>query len=301
MRATREKTSASHADLERQRWELLRHVDALLTGPMVVLAFIWLGLLVLDLTVGLNRFLTTLTYIIWALFVLDFLLELLIAPHKGTYLRTHWLTAISLVLPTFRVFALLRVIRILSASEAVRSLGLLRVVTSLNRGMGALALTFGRRGIGFVLALTAIVIFVGSAGMAYFERPAASGGAGLAGYWDALWWTAMVMTTMGSEYWPKSLEGRILAFLLAVYAFAVFGYITATIASHFVRVDMEDAATRQANSAAPAELETARELAALRAEVAALRQEIVAPMPAPDSRAQERRAAPMSRREPREE
>ena len=35
------------------------------------------------------------------------------------------------------------------------------------------------------------------------------------------------MTTLGSEYWPKSTEGRLLCFLLAVYAFAVWGYITA--------------------------------------------------------------------------
>jgi hypothetical protein len=55
-----------------------------------------------------------------------------------------------------------------------------------------------------------------------------------------LWWTAMVMTTLGSEYWPKSTEGRMLGFLLAVYAFPVWGYITASLATFFVGRDADD-------------------------------------------------------------
>jgi voltage-gated potassium channel len=34
----------------------------------------------------------------------------------------------------------------------------------------------------------------------------------------------MIMTTLGSEYWPRSPEGACSAWLLALYAFAVFGY-----------------------------------------------------------------------------
>ncbi len=39
----------------------------------------------------------------------------------------------------------------------------------------------------------------------------------------------MIMTTMGS--WPQTPEGRVLCLLLAVYAFAVFGYVTAMLAA----------------------------------------------------------------------
>ena len=60
---------------------------------------------------------------------------------------------------------------------------------------------------------------------------------GLADYGAALWWTAMLVTTMGSEYWPKSPEGRVLCLFLAIYAFAVFGYVTASLASFFVDRD----------------------------------------------------------------
>ncbi|MFN7146641.1 MAG: ion channel, partial [Myxococcota bacterium] len=56
-------------------------------------------------------------------------------------------------------------------------------------------------------------------------------------YATALWWTAMLLTTMGSETWPRTAEGRVLCLLLAVYGFAMFGYVTAALASLFVRAD----------------------------------------------------------------
>jgi voltage-gated potassium channel len=57
---------------------------------------------------------------------------------------------------------------------------------------------------------------------------------GFRDFGDALWWTAMIMTTMGSAYWPETVAGRVLCVLLALYAFAVFGYVTALLASFFV-------------------------------------------------------------------
>lgn len=67
----------------------------------------------------------------------------------------------------------------------------------------------------------------------------ARGGPGFQDYGTALWWTAMLLTTMGSEYWPRTPEGRILCLLLATYAFAVFGYVTAAIAAYFVGKDRD--------------------------------------------------------------
>ena len=49
----------------------------------------------------------------------------------------------------------------------------------------------------------------------------------------------MLLTTMGSDYWPRTPEGRLLCVLLAVYAFAVFGYVTAAIAAYFVGKDRD--------------------------------------------------------------
>jgi voltage-gated potassium channel len=198
---------------------------------------------------------------------------MVIAPARSVYLRENWLTAVALLLPAFRAVRLLRALRALRAARVARSVALLRVITSLNRGMRAVNRALGRRGVGYVVALTAVVTVAGAAGMAQFESPAAlrqagrgdvaDAGGGLGSYGEALWWTAMIITTMGSEYWPRTLEGRVLGWLLALYAFAIFGYITATIASLFLGRD----------AAGPPGPDRS-ELVALHAEVVALRAQV---------------------------
>lgn len=210
-----------------ERWELLRHIDDLTEKPLVGLSVVWLVLITIDLVQGLSPPLQTLNYAIWSLFLIDFVVELVIAPHKGQYFKSNWLTAISLVLPAFRVLRLFQALRWLRVLRATRSLNLVRLITSLNRGMRATRAVLRRHNLGYVLTLTLLVVFAGAAGMAHFEPQ-------LASYGDALWWTAMVITTMGSEYWPQTAEGRILCLLMALYAFAIFGYITATLAILFL-------------------------------------------------------------------
>jgi voltage-gated potassium channel len=129
--------------------------------------------------------------------------------------------------------------------------------------MRALSAALARRGFGYVMALTVLVLFVGAAGMYAFESGVRE--AGLNNFGTALWWTAMVLTTMGSEYWPTTPEGRLLCVLLALYAFTVFGYVTATLATFFIGRDAGDD---------QAELASARSVVALRTEIAALREEI---------------------------
>lgn len=262
--------------------------------PLVALSFVWIVLLILDFTRGLSDLLQMLSYAIWALFGLDFIIEIIIAPDKRTYLRRNWLTAVSLLLPALRVLRIFRALRLLRAARATRSISMVRLVTSLNRGMRAIGTLLERRGVGYVIMLTIIMTFAGAAGMAYFESPAAlleagyaeavQEGAGFQSYGEAVWWTAMIMTTMGSEEWPKTAEGRLLTWLLSLYAFAIFGYITATIASFFIA--QERAAGQQASAASSAALapELHAELAALRQQLTSLRQQIESqqPQPAPD-------------------
>jgi voltage-gated potassium channel len=265
--------------LHHERQRLLRQVASALDRPMTFLAFVWLGLLILDLTRGLSGWLAVLNNLIWGLFVAHFAVEFVLAPEKGKYLRSNWLTAVALVLPALRILRVFRAFRALRAARAVRGTGLVRVVTSLNRGLSALRRGLRRSGFGYVVGATALVTFAGAAGMYSFESPAAlreqgydrvvEAGGGLGGYGEAVWWTAMTMTTMGADYFPKTPEGRLLGWLLAVYAFAVFGYITATLASYFIGRDRgED----KAPAGGAGELRA--EVAALRVQLAALTEEL---------------------------
>ena len=245
-----------------ERDELLQQVSDFLAGPMTVLGFVWLVLVVVELTAGLSPLLQALNYTIWALFAVQFLVELLIAPRKTTYLRRNWLTVLSLALPALRVVRIARLARVLRAARGAR---LLRVVSTANRGMRSLGRVMGRRGLGYVLALTLLVNVLGAAGIYAFERDVP--GSGIPSFATALWWTAMTLTTMGADYFPRTGEGRLLGLLLATYGFTVFGYVTAAIASLFVARDAEEG---------DGELAGSRQLEALRAEVAALNRRLEA-------------------------
>lgn len=232
--------------------------------PMQALGFAWLALLILELTRGLSPLLAGLSTAIWALFAIDFGVRLFLAPSKRAYLRREWLVAISLVVPALRVLRFVRGVRLLRAAPVVRGVRLVRVVGSLNRGMSALSKSLGRRGLGYVVALTILITFGGAAGMYAFERDVA-GGPGLMDYPTAVWWTAMIMTTLGTDYWPQTAEGRALCLMLALYAFGVWGYVTASLATFFVGQDASDD---------DAEIAGRREIEALRADIADLRADI---------------------------
>ena len=252
--------------LNQERREVLQQLEDWLETPMLVLSFGWLVLFVIELTWGLSPLLEVIGWAIWGIFVLDFVLKFTLAPRKVAYLKSNWLSAIALLLPALRIVRIARVLRVLRTARAARGLQLVRAITRTNRGMRALSGSLGRRGFGYVVALTLVITLVGAAGMYAFERNTQDGG-GINDYGSALWWTAMLMTTLGSEYWPQTPEGRVLCFILALYAFAVFGYLTAAIATFFVGRDAENE---------EAELASAKSIAALQSEIAALRADIQA-------------------------
>ena len=227
--------------IDNERLELLIEIDSIMDKPLIILAFIWLGIIIVDFTTGLTTQLLILNYAIWAIFILDFLIGLIIAPIKSDYLKSNWIIGLSVILPAFGILRLFRAARLLRFSRFIRSVNLLRLLASMRRGISALKNILKSHGLGYIITITIILIFTGAAGMAYFESPEAvnqSGhpnATGLASYWDALWWTVMIMTTMGSQYWPVTVEGRTLGFLLALYAFIFFGYIAANIASNFIK------------------------------------------------------------------
>ncbi len=88
--------------LESERSDLLRQIESALERPMTYLAVVWLILVIVEFTRGLSPVLDALNIGIWVLFVLHFVLEFSIAPHKLAYLRQNWLTALSLLLPALR-------------------------------------------------------------------------------------------------------------------------------------------------------------------------------------------------------
>jgi voltage-gated potassium channel len=249
------------ATTDHQRWKTLRQLDEWLDTPMMLLSALWVVIVLIELTTGGNPLLTTIGTIIWIVFVAEFGLRFTLAPRKLPFLKHNWLTAIALLAPALRLFAVFRFLR---AASALRGFRLVKIVGTANRSMNALRRTLERRKVGYVAGLTMLVVGLGAAGMLNFE-PAKDVPGGFTSYGDALWWTAMLLTSIGSQYWPVTTEGRLLTVLLSLYGFATFGYITATIASYFVGRDAERKDAPVAGSSQVEQL--IREVQALRAEL----------------------------------
>ena len=249
----------------RLRWRVLRDLEGWLEPPMLLLSLAWLGIVVWELVSGTTALIETVGTLIWVIFILEFLLRLTLAPDKSQFIRSSWLTIVALVVPAFR---LLRVFTFLRAARALRGLRLVRIVGTANRSMNALKATLQRRGFGYVVGLTILVIALGGAGMLSFE-PSGEVAGGFEDYGHALWWTGMLVAGIGTEFWPATTEGRVLAALLAIYGLAVFGYIAATFASFFIGRDAADKKGGLAGGGDIARLR--REIQALRLELAGRR------------------------------
>ena len=205
-------------------------LDDWLDVPFAILSLIWVVLLIVELanlapahwSVDVYR----LDSLIWGLFLAHFLLELAIAPSKTRYLRTHFLTAISVVLPFLRVIRLIRVVSLL------RTLSLARILLSANRATRSASSMLQRHRFGYVAVVVSILALLGAAGVSYFEQAAQD--SPLANFGDALWWSATMVTTINVGAEPVTTEGRVIAFLLRIVGLALFSYIAGSVASYFV-------------------------------------------------------------------
>jgi voltage-gated potassium channel len=238
-------------------------MDEWLTVPMALLSLAWLAIVVWELVSGSSALLETAGMVIWIIFIMEFLIRLALAPEKLPFLRSNWLTILALLVPALRLF---RALTFLRAARALRGLRLVRIIGTANRSMNALRATLQRRGFGYAAGLTLLVIALGAAGMLSFESAREVEG-GFANYGHALWWTGMLVASIGTDFWPATTEGRVLAMLLAIYGLAMFGYITATFASFFVGRDAEEKSGPLAGSADIEQL--LLEVRALRSELAA--------------------------------
>jgi voltage-gated potassium channel len=243
---------------ERERWQILSQAEEWLETPMLALSFIWLILVLVELIWTTSGVFELLGTAIWIVFILEFALRFALAPRKWRFLQRNPVTVVALAAPAFRFLHALRFLRL------ARGLRLIRIVGTANRGLNALKKSFGRRGLGYVIVTTSLIVLLGAGGMFAFE-PARLVPGGFTSYADALWWTAMLVTTMGSGFWPETAEGRLLALLLSLYGFAIFGYITASFATFFIGQEAE---------AHDGDVAGAKQLAELREEIALLREEL---------------------------
>ena len=182
-------------------------------------------------------------WLAWALFVLDYVVRLLLAQHRGRWVLRHLLDLAVIALPLLRPLRLLRLVTLLNVLNRRASVGL--------RGRVAAYLVGGSVLLSFVAAL------------AVLDAERLNPDASITSFGDAWWWALTTMTTVGyGDTFPVTTTGRFIAAALMVGGIALLGTVTATLASWLAdRVREEEAASD----------DVLVELRALRREIAELR------------------------------
>ncbi|MAM88596.1 MAG: hypothetical protein CME36_14925 [unclassified Hahellaceae] len=123
---------------KRRRYHMLHKLEEHLEIPMFLLAVAWLVLLLIELTKGLSLMQERFVMGIWIIFILEYLLKFILAPHKLRYVKQQWLTLIALFIPAFRAFRLLNAIRVLRVTPVLTTTRMVRALTSGSRFIRAM-------------------------------------------------------------------------------------------------------------------------------------------------------------------
>ncbi|HEX7117898.1 MAG TPA: ion transporter [Longimicrobiales bacterium] len=232
MRELRRRLERLRRDPARRR-RLSARIDRVFDLPLSIAAILLLMLTMVELTGEVDPrwapVLELVLYLLWALFVVEFLAKLLLASDRTRHLRTHWLDALVVALPVLRIFRALAVLRL------GRGFSLLRLLIFGGRSSSATIQLLRRRHIGQLLVTTLLVTLVGATTAFLVESGAPH--ATIRTFGDALWWTAGTITTVATELYPVTPGGRVLGVTLMVYAMVVFTYLAAALASAFVGAD----------------------------------------------------------------
>jgi len=196
--------------------------------PLVVLAVVWLPVLVIPLVARLPANVAgtfgVIDYLVWAVFVAEYLIKLYLSPTRWTFFRRHLIDLLVVAVPVLRPLRLLRLLRLLTFARAGLTLS-----SALKRAKDLLT----HNGLHFVLLSVLAIVGVGAAAELAFEQHAA--GTNIHDFGDALWWAIVTVTTVGyGDKYPVSAGGRGVAVVLMLTGIGLVGVLSASVASYFV-------------------------------------------------------------------
>lgn len=182
--------------------------DPLMAWLGVVFALLVGFELAVTLGPGSAKGLAAVGWVIWALFLLELLVKLWLAPRRVRFVRRHWVQVLMLLLPFLRVLSFLRLVRLGRALPATR------VLSSSYRNVGTARRLVGSR-VGY-LAAVSVVVVVGAAELAFvLER----GSATFRSFAEALLWSLSVVLAGQGDPVPQTLGGRLV--MVGGFAFGV--------------------------------------------------------------------------------
>ncbi|MGL6257872.1 ion transporter [Vibrio sp. WXL103] len=190
--------------------------------------------------------------VICLIFFIDFIQQYRAAPSKREYMKWGWLDLISCI-PLLEMNQFARVIRVLRLLRAIKSVSIISHAINENRASTSLH---------FMMVISIMMLIFGSIYILYLEQ--GMPGANIHQASDALWWTFVTITTVGyGDYYPVTLEGRLVAIVLITTGVGMFGSFTAVLASWIM----------DSSGGGKADKQLADDIQALREELKALRTE----------------------------
>lgn len=207
--------------------------------PLLLIAIGSLPLLLLEvvadrLSESDQNFLTAVNVLVSIAFAVDYLVELAVTYKKSAYVRTQWA---SLLIVVSQFLALLPSLGFMGILRGARAL---RLIATLSRvfGIGVASREQGRK---FFKEKAASVAF-GMAGMTLITSAVAftiaedvGDGRRIHSFFDALWWSASTITTVGyGDVYPVTAAGKLVAVFTMVVGVSTLAVVTARIAQFLV-------------------------------------------------------------------
>ena len=204
------------------------------TGPaMMALALVYTGIFTVQSIIFQPQaqwyiLLNRVSLAVWAVFAIDLVISFVLDPNKRTFPRRNILNIVTVVLPMFRS---LRILRIFTGGVWVS-----------RKGNGILT----RSAVASAVAATVLICFIGSLMILNAERGASH--ATIVSFWDAMWWSAETVTTVGyGDMYPVTGGGRLIAVGVMLLGISMLGVVSAGLAATLVKQSSNgaDADTQQ--------------------------------------------------------
>jgi voltage-gated potassium channel len=170
-------------------------------------------------------FVTVINYLIWGIFIIDYIGRLYISDDRLKFIKSNIFDLIS-IFPFPHLFKVARGIHLIKNIKLLRlsiSIILLVFFRKMKRNINYLV---QKSSIFYIIWLTVITIFLGAIGLYLTEeRP----------FMDSLWWSFVTATTVGyGDISPSTTAGRLIACVLMITGIGLIGMLTGNITSFFI-------------------------------------------------------------------
>ena len=164
--------------------------------------------------------------VICLFFLVDFVIRFRAARNKWKFMRWGWIDLLSSI-PLTQFFLYGRIFRVFQVLRVMRSTRVILYFLFRNKIKGTFSL---------VSSVSVILIIFGAIAILQLEKGVP--GANINNSIDALWWAFVTITTVGyGDYYPVTVEGRVIAAILMTAGVGLFGTFTGFIASWFLEDD----------------------------------------------------------------